>query len=75
MAIDLGISHEPHKPVVDISAGNKAAPVSPKEEREGQRAFLGCYYLSIAYRPGPESGSVEKNYQKADTIQVFCRAE
>lgn len=49
MAIDLGISHEPHKPVVDISAGNKAAPVSPKEEREGQRAFLGCYYLSIAF--------------------------
>ncbi|ERF73018.1 hypothetical protein EPUS_07112 [Endocarpon pusillum Z07020] len=49
MAIDLGISHKPDKPVMDISAGNKTASVSPNEEREGQRAFLGCYYLSVAF--------------------------
>ena len=46
MAVELGISHKPRKPVIDISANKNMKLMSPEVEREAQRAFLGCYHLS-----------------------------
>ena len=50
MAIELGISHRPRKPVIDISANKNVKSMSPEVEREAQRAYLGCYHLSSGYR-------------------------
>lgn len=48
MAIELGITQKRKKPMIDISGEYGSRPVNTAKEREAQRAFLGCYYLSTA---------------------------
>lgn len=48
MAIDLGINQKKKKPMIDISGEYGSRLVNTGKEREAQRAFLGCYYLSTA---------------------------
>jgi hypothetical protein len=49
LALDIGLHrdyqplHFPHRP--------KPAPPSPEDQRERERAFLGCYYLSSMQVP------------------------
>ncbi|KAI9765807.1 MAG: hypothetical protein M1840_007089 [Geoglossum simile] len=49
MAIDLGYNHKKKKPLIDITGKSRSEPMSPSEEREAQRALLGCYYLSSTF--------------------------
>ena len=46
MAFDLGISGGPKKAISKMSADGEANYLSLGEEREAQRALVGCYYLS-----------------------------
>lgn len=48
IAIDLGINQKPKKPLIDISGRSLAGTPPPRKQREAQRAYLGCYYLSTA---------------------------
>lgn len=48
MAIELGIGQRRKKPLIDISGQYGSKPVNADTERDAQRAFLGCYYLSTA---------------------------
>ncbi|KAI9858208.1 MAG: hypothetical protein M1813_007857 [Trichoglossum hirsutum] len=49
MAIDLGYNQKRKKPLIDITGKSRSEPMSPSEEREAQRALLGCYYLSSTF--------------------------
>jgi hypothetical protein len=44
LALDIGL-HRDYQPL-HFPNQPKAAPPNPKDQRERERAFLGCYYLS-----------------------------
>lgn len=48
MVIDLGYHSQKRRARIDISGSHSDHPIGSAEEREIQRAFLGCYYLSSA---------------------------
>ncbi|KAF2274045.1 uncharacterized protein EI97DRAFT_469018 [Westerdykella ornata] len=47
LAMDLGLYQE-HKRGLPVLGRQRFRPPSPEEQRDRQRAFLGCYYLSSA---------------------------
>lgn len=48
MVIDLGYHSPRRRARIDISGSSSDGPTGSAEERETQRAYLGCYYLASA---------------------------
>lgn len=79
MTIDLGISQKRKKPLIHISGEYGSRPIDTGKEREAQRAFLGCYYLSTAsvllFNPNSEwvlRGNQICSRAKWANMQGFC---
>ncbi|KAF2649993.1 hypothetical protein K491DRAFT_707826 [Lophiostoma macrostomum CBS 122681] len=67
LALDLGL-HEKNKRSIGMPGIPKAAPFSSEVQRERQRSFLGCYYLSSAIAVG----LMKPNMLKYDDYMVYC---
>jgi hypothetical protein len=48
LALDLRLHERSKRSLVDFPGRRKPSSVAPVDEREAQRTFLGCYYLSSA---------------------------
>ncbi|KAF2179445.1 hypothetical protein K469DRAFT_716434 [Zopfia rhizophila CBS 207.26] len=52
LALDIGLHQKSRRSFMDMPGRPKPPPASPTGEREAQRTFLGCYYLSSAIAGG-----------------------